>query len=154
MSTFWRDKKVLLTGHTGFKGSWLALWLQRAGARLVGYSLPPPSDPSLFEVARVADGMTSIEGDLRDLDRVRWVIDKYRPEVVLHLAAQAIVRASYDDPVETYSSNVMGTVHLLEAIRLEPSARSVVVVTSDKSYDNLELERGYREDDALGGRDP
>ncbi|MCP3959934.1 MAG: CDP-glucose 4,6-dehydratase [bacterium] len=154
MSSFWRDKKVLLTGHTGFKGSWLALWLQRAGARLVGYALPPPTEPSLFEIAAVADGMTSIEGDLRDLDHLRVVIDRHRPEVVLHLAAQAIVRASYEDPIETYSSNVMGTVNLLEAIRLEPSARSVVVVTSDKSYDNLELERGYREDDALGGRDP
>ena len=154
MASFWQDKKVLVTGHTGFKGSWLSLWLQQEGARLVGYALPPPTTPSLFELARVGEGMTSIDGKLQHLGHLRSVIAEHRPEVVLHLAAQAIVRASYVDPVETYSSNVMGTVHLLEAVRLEPGARVVVVVTSDKCYDNLELERGYREGDALGGRDP
>lgn len=154
MSSFWRGKKVLVTGHTGFKGSWTSLWLQQAGAEVVGYALAPPTDPSLFEVARVGDGMTSIEADLRDLDRVRAVVAEHRPEIVLHLAAQAIVRASYDDPVETYSTNVMGTVNLLEALRLHPGARAVVVVTSDKCYDNRDLERGYHEDDPLGGRDP
>ncbi len=154
MSSFWNGKKVLVTGHTGFKGSWLSLWLQQAGAEVVGYALAPPTEPSLFEVARVGEGMTSIEADLRDLDRLRAAVTEHRPEVVLHLAAQAIVRASYDDPIETYSSNVMGTVNLLEAVRLEPGARAVVVVTSDKCYDNLEIERGYVEGDALGGRDP
>lgn len=154
MSSFWQGKKVLVTGHTGFKGSWLSLWLQQAGAEVVGYALAPPTEPSLFEVARVADGMTSIEADVRDLARLRAIVAAHRPEIVLHLAAQAIVRASYDDPIETYSTNVMGTVNLLEAIRLEPSARAVVIVTSDKCYDNLEIDRGYVEDDALGGRDP
>lgn len=152
--SFWQGKKVLVTGHTGFKGSWLSLWLQQAGADVVGYALAPPTEPSLFEVARVARSMTSIEADIRDLDRLRATLAEHRPEVVLHLAAQAIVRASYDDPIETYSTNVMGTVNLLEAIRLEPGVRAVVVVTSDKCYDNLEIERGYVEEDALGGRDP
>ncbi|MEM7582546.1 MAG: CDP-glucose 4,6-dehydratase [Acidobacteriota bacterium] len=154
MDTFWQGKKVLLTGHTGFKGSWLALWLQQAGADVVGFALEPDTEPSLFELARVADGMTSVIGDLRDPASIREVVVEHRPEIVLHLAAQAIVRASYDDPVATYATNVMGTAHLLEAIRQHPSARAVVVVTSDKCYDNLEIERGYREDDALGGRDP
>ncbi len=154
MSSFWKGKKVLVTGHTGFKGSWLSLWLQQAGADVVGYALAPPTEPSLFEVARVARGMTSIEADVRDLGRLRATLAEHRPEVVLHLAAQAIVRASYDDPIETYSTNVMGSVNLLEAIRLEPGVRAVVVVTSDKCYDNLEIERGYVEGDALGGRDP
>ncbi len=154
MSSFWKGKRVLVTGHTGFKGSWLSLWLQQAGAKVVGYALEPPSDPSLFEVARVAEGMTSIIADVRDLERLRATFAEHRPEIVLHLAAQAIVRASYDDPIETYSTNVMGTVNLLEAIRLEPGVRAVVIVTSDKCYDNLEIDRGYVEDDALGGRDP
>ncbi len=154
MSSFWKGKRVLVTGHTGFKGSWLSLWLQQAEAEVVGYALAPPTDPSLFEVARVAEGMTSIEADLRDLDRVRAAIAAHEPEIVLHLAAQAIVRASYDDPIETYSTNVMGTAHLLEAIRLHPGARVVVVVTSDKCYDNRELARGFHEEDPLGGRDP
>ncbi len=154
MGSFWHGKNVLLTGHTGFKGSWLALWLQQAGADVVGFALAPDTEPSLFELARVSEGMTSILGDLRDPKQVQSIVAKHKPEIVLHLAAQAIVRASYDDPVETYATNVMGTVHLLEAIRQHPGARVVVVVTSDKCYDNLEIERGYREDDALGGRDP
>ncbi len=154
MSSFWQGKKVLVTGHTGFKGSWLSLWLQQAGADVVGYALAPPTEPSLFEVARIAGGMISIEADVRDLARLRAVVAEHRPEIVLHLAAQAIVRASYDDPVETYSTNVMGTVNLLEAVRREPSAQAVVIVTSDKCYDNLEIDRGYVESDALGGRDP
>lgn len=154
MSSFWKGKRVLVTGHTGFKGGWLSLWLQQAGAEVVGYALAPATDPSLFEVARVAEGMTSIEADLHDFDRVRAAVAEFRPEIVLHLAAQAIVRAGYDDPIETYSTNVMGTANLLEGLRLEPGTRAVVVVTSDKCYDNRELERGYREDDPLGGRDP
>ena len=154
VSTFWQGKKVLLTGHTGFKGSWLSLWLQQAGAELVGYSLPPPTEPSLFELAGVGEGMASIFGDIRDLRRLKAVFDQHRPAVVLHLAAQAIVRASYDDPVETYSTNVMGTVGVLEAVRASPGVRVVVAVTSDKCYDNREIERGYVEGDPLGGRDP
>ncbi|MEM7349548.1 MAG: CDP-glucose 4,6-dehydratase [Acidobacteriota bacterium] len=154
MSTFWQDKRVLLTGHTGFKGAWLALWLQKAGAQVVGYALPPATEPSLFEIARVAEGITSIFGDIRDLANLRALLAEHEPEIVLHLAAQAIVRASYDDPADTYSTNVMGTVNVLEAVRATPSVRTVVVVTSDKCYDNREIERGYREDDALGGRDP
>ncbi len=154
MHSFWKGKKVLVTGHTGFKGSWLCLWLQQVGAEVVGYALEPPTLPSLFEVARVGEGMTSIEADVRDLGRLRATVAEHRPDVVLHLAAQAIVRAGYDDPIETYSTNVMGTVNLLEAIRREPSARAVVIVTSDKCYDNLEIERGYVEGDVLGGRDP
>ncbi|MDH3744620.1 MAG: CDP-glucose 4,6-dehydratase [Acidobacteriota bacterium] len=154
MSSFWNGKKVLVTGHTGFKGSWLSLWLQQAGAHVTGYALEPPTEPSLFEVAGVGEGMTSIEADIRDLDRLRSAVATHHPEVVVHLAAQSIVRAGYEDPVETYTTNVSGTLNLLEAIRLEPSARAVVVVTSDKCYDNLEIERGYVEEDALGGRDP
>ena len=154
MSSFWKGKKVLVTGHTGFKGGWLSLWLQQAGAEVIGYALAPPTEPSLFEVARVSDGMTSIEADVRDLGRLRAALTEHRPEAVLHLAAQAIVRASYDDPIETYSTNVMGTVNLLEAIRRSPGVRAVVIVTSDKCYDNLEIERGYVESDVLGGRDP
>lgn len=155
MSSFWKGKKVLVTGHTGFKGSWLSLWLQKLGAKVVGYALPPPTEPSLFEVARVGEGMTSIEGDVRDLRSLEGTIAAHRPEIVIHMAAQAIVRAGYEDPVETYSTNVLGTVNLLEAIRTTPSARVVVAVTSDKCYENLEIERGYREaHDALGGRDP
>ncbi|MCP3936601.1 MAG: NAD-dependent epimerase/dehydratase family protein, partial [Actinomycetia bacterium] len=154
VSSFWKGKKVLVTGHTGFKGSWLSLWLQQAGADVVGYALAPPTDPSLFEVARVGEGMTSIEADVRDLECLRAVVAEHRPEVVLHLAAQAIVRASYDDPIETYSTNVMGTVNLLEAIRLEPAVRAGVIVTRDKCHDSPELERGHVEEAALGGRDP
>ena len=154
MESFWRGKRVLLTGHTGFKGSWLSLWLQRLGAEVIGYALPPATEPSLFEIARVGEGMTSLIGDLREPRPLAAACAEHRPEIVLHLAAQAIVRASYGDPVDTYSTNVMGTVHLLEAVRATPGVRAVVVVTSDKCYDNREIERGYREDDALGGRDP
>lgn len=150
----WRGRRVLVTGHTGFKGSWLSLWLRRAGAEVVGFALPPDTEPSLFELARVGDGMTSVLGDLRDAERVNALLRERQPEIVLHLAAQAIVRASYADPADTFATNVMGTVHLLDAVRATPSVRAVVVVTSDKCYDNLEIERGYREDDALGGRDP
>lgn len=154
MNSFWNGKKILVTGHTGFKGSWLSLWLQQVGADVAGYALAPPTEPSLFEVARVGESMTSIEADIRDLDRLRSAVAKHRPEVVLHLAAQSIVRTGYADPVETYTTNVNGTLNVLEAVRLEPGTRAVVVVTSDKCYDNLESERGYVEEDALGGRDP
>lgn len=152
--TFWKGKKVLISGHTGFKGSWLSLWLQILGANVLGYGLPPPAGPNLFERARVADGMTSIEGDIRDLNSLKAVIVGHRPEIIIHLAAQPLVRYSYSNPVETYAINVMGTVNLLEAVRQSESVRVVVSVTSDKCYENKEWSRGHREDDRLGGRDP
>lgn len=151
---FWNGKTVLLTGHTGFKGSWLALWLQSLGAKVVGYALAPPSNPSLFETAKVAEGMTSIVGDIRDLAHLRTVFAEHRPEIVIHMAAQALVRYSYANPVETYSTNVMGTVNLLEAVRSTDSVRAVVNVTSDKCYENREWVWSYRENEAMGGYDP
>lgn len=151
---FWRGKRVLLTGHTGFKGSWLSLWLQSMGARVVGYALAPPTNPSLFEVANVEAGMTSIIGDIRDLDHLRKVFAEHRPEIVIHMAAQPLVRYSYNEPVETYSTNVMGTINLLEAVRTIDSVRAVVNVTSDKCYENREWMWGYRENEAMGGFDP
>lgn len=151
---FWRGRRVLLTGHTGFKGSWLALWLSHLGARVAGYALAPPTRPSLFEVAGVAGGMASETGDVRDLEHLAAFVAAQRPEVVFHLAAQPLVRYGYREPVETYATNVMGTVHLLEAVRRTEDVRVVVNVTSDKCYENREWEWGYRETDALGGRDP
>jgi CDP-glucose 4,6-dehydratase len=152
---FWTGKRVLLTGHTGFKGSWLALWLQHLGATVVGVALAPPSTPSLFMRGRVAEGMTSIHGDVRHLDVLEDIMDTHRPEVVFHLAAQSLVRPSYRDPVTTYATNVMGTVHVLEAMRRTGTARVGVMVTSDKCYANREsMLWGYREDDPMGGHDP
>jgi CDP-glucose 4,6-dehydratase len=151
---FWQDKRVLLTGHTGFKGSWLSLWLQSMGAHVVGYALAPPTNPSLFDVAEVSKGMTSIIGDIRDLAHLRKVFAEHKPEIVIHMAAQALVRYSYIEPVETYSTNVMGTVNLLEAVRSAGSVKAVMNVTSDKCYENREWEWGYRENEAMGGYDP
>ena len=151
---FWKGKRVLLTGHTGFKGSWLSLWLQSMGAQVVGYALAPPTNPSLFEVAEVGKGMTSIIGDIRDLEHLRKVFAEHQPEIVIHMAAQALVRYSYVEPVETYSTNVMGTVNLLEAVRSTDSVKAVVNVTSDKCYENREWVWGYRENEAMGGYDP
>lgn len=151
---FWRGKRVFLTGHTGFKGSWLSLWLQSLGAELTGYALKPPTNPSLFEEARVAQGMISLEGDIRDLESFSRAMQAARPEVVIHMAAQPLVRHSYVAPVETYSINVMGTVHLLEAVRHCPSVRSVVNVTTDKCYENQEWVWSYRENEPMGGYDP
>ena len=152
--SFWQGKRVLLTGHTGFKGSWLSLWLQSMGAQVVGYALAPPTNPSLFEVAEVGNGMTSIIGDIRDLERLRKVFVEHRPEIVIHMAAQPLVRYTYVEPVETYSTNVMGTVNLLEAVRSTDSVKAVVNVTSDKCYENREWVWGYRENEAMGGYDP
>ena len=151
---FWNGKRVFMTGHTGFKGSWLSIWLQRLGAQVVGYALPPPTQPNHFELANVASGMSSIVGDVRDFESLKRAVAEQRPEIVLHLAAQSVVRASYDDPRETYETNVMGTVNLLEAVRLVPGVRSVVNVTTDKCYENREWLWGYREDEPMGGHDP
>ncbi|MHC4644437.1 MAG: CDP-glucose 4,6-dehydratase [Planctomycetota bacterium] len=151
---FWKDKKVLVTGHTGFKGSWLSLWLQKMGADVLGYALRPPTQPSLFEVAHVADGMTSIIKDIRDIEGLQAVIAEHHPEIVIHMAAQALVRYSYKDPIETYSTNIMGTVNILEAVRHSESVRVLVSITSDKCYENKEWLWGYREQDPVGGRDP
>jgi len=151
---FWSGKKVFLTGHTGFKGSWLSLWLQQLGAEVTGYALQPPTNPSLFEVANIAQGMRSIIGDIRDAEALNKAMRDAAPDIVIHMAAQPLVRYSYVNPVETYSTNVMGTVHLLEAVRQTPSVRAVVNVTSDKCYDNKEWVWGYRENEAMGGFDP
>ena len=150
---FWAGKQVLLTGHTGFKGSWLALWLQRLGAKVTGVALAPDTEPSLFALA-VADGTASHLVDIRDLAALRVCFEAAQPEIVLHLAAQALVRASYADPVGTYATNVMGTVNVLEAARHTASVRAVVVVTSDKAYENREWPWAYRETEAMGGYDP
>lgn len=151
---FWKSKVVLVTGHTGFKGSWMCLWLQRLGAKVIGFSLLPPTEPSLFAVAGVSGGMTSIEGDVRDLDALNTVMQTYQPEIVFHMAAQPLVRYSYQNPVETYGTNVMGTVNVLEAVRHSNSVKSVVVITTDKCYENREWAWGYRENEPMGGRDP
>ncbi len=151
---FWNGKRVLLTGHTGFKGSWLSLWLQSMHAQVVGYSLAPPTNPSLFEVANVGQGMTSVIGDIRDLAKLRAVFAEQRPEIVIHMAAQPLVRYAYQNPVETYATNVMGTVHVLEAVRNTPGVKAVVNVTTDKCYENKEWLWGYREDEPMGGYDP
>ncbi|WP_417068876.1 CDP-glucose 4,6-dehydratase [Niveibacterium terrae] len=151
---FWQGKRVFLTGHTGFKGSWISLWLQRMGAELTGYALEPNTTPSLFEEAGVARGMKSIIGDVRDAEALYQALAESKPEIVIHMAAQPLVRYSYAHPVETYATNVMGTVHLFEAIRRTPGIRAVVNVTSDKCYENREWVWGYREDEAMGGYDP
>ncbi len=152
---FWKDRRVFLTGHTGFKGSWLALWLASMGARVHGYSLPPPTDPSLFALASVGELLAGHTiGDVRDGEKLRRAMADAGPEIVFHLAAQPLVRRSYEDPVETYSTNVMGTVSLFEAVRAVPSVRAVVNVTSDKCYENREWIWGYRENEAMGGYDP
>ncbi len=152
--SFWRGRRVLLTGHTGFKGAWMALWLQSLGAVVRGVALAPPDGPSLFVAARVAEGMEHRVADIRDLAAVSSLVNEFKPEVVIHMAAQPLVRASYREPVETFSTNVMGTVHVLEAARQAGSVRAIVNVTTDKCYENRELGAAYRESDALGGRDP
>ncbi len=151
---FWRGKRVLLTGHTGFKGSWLALWLSEMGAELAGLALVPDQPAQLFVAAGIAGRLTHQVVDLRDVAGVEKVLTDFRPEIVLHLAAQALVRKSYREPAETFAVNVTGTVNLLEACRKVDSVRAVVVVTSDKCYLNREWAWGYREDEALGGEDP
>lgn len=151
---FWRDKRVLLTGHTGFKGSWMSLWLQSLGANLRGIALNPPTDPALFEVARVAASMEHRTVDIRDFAAVKTQMDEFRPEIVIHMAAQPLVRLSYSQPIETYATNVMGTVHVLEAARHVGSVSAIVCITTDKCYENREWIWGYREDEPMGGYDP
>lgn len=151
---FYKGKKVLVTGHTGFKGSWLCRILTLAGAEVTGYGLKPPTDPSLFQIAGLEDTMNSAIGDIRNREALKRVFDQAQPEIVFHLAAQPIVRDSYKDPVYTYETNVMGTVNILECIRLTPSVTSFLNVTTDKVYENREWEYGYRECDPLDGYDP
>jgi CDP-glucose 4,6-dehydratase len=146
-------KRVLVTGHTGFKGSWLALWLRELGAEVTGLALDPDTSPSLFDVAGVASACRDLRGDIRERDVVRGAVRESRPDVVLHLAAQALVRKSYVEPVETLATNVMGTAHLLDALRAEGRPCAVVIVTSDKCYENREWVWGYREDEPMGGHD-
>ena len=152
--SFWKDRRVFLTGHTGFKGSWLSLWLDALGAKVTGYALDPPTQPNLFEQAGVADAVRSVRADIRDFPRLRSAIAECRPDVVIHMAAQSVVRRGYEDPIENYSSNVMGTVHVLDAVRQLKQPCAVVNVTSDKCYENREWVWGYRENEPMGGRDP
>lgn len=152
---FWRDRRVLLTGHTGFKGAWLALWLQSLGARVTGFSADVPTEPSLYEVAHVGEDAESIIGDVRDTDAILAAVASSAPEIVLHMAAQSLVRRSFAAPRATYETNVMGTVNLLDAVRASGDhARVFIAVTSDKCYENREWEWGYREHEAMGGHDP
>jgi CDP-glucose 4,6-dehydratase len=154
VESFWKNKKVFLTGHTGFKGSWMSLWLLKAGANLTGYSLGVPTTPSLFEEINIAKDMNSIFADVRNLDRLKKEIFSAKPEIVIHMAAQPLVRYSYHEPVETYMTNVMGTVHLLEAVRTSGAVKTVINVTSDKCYENQERSAGYTENEPMGGYDP
>jgi CDP-glucose 4,6-dehydratase len=152
---FWRERRVLLTGHTGFKGAWLSLWLQSLGARVTGFAVDVPTQPSLYELAKVGEGMESIVGDVRDPEAIAAAIAAADPEIVLHMAAQSLVRHSFLEPRETYETNVMGTVNVLDAVRLHGSGvRAIVNVTSDKCYENREWEWGYRESEPMGGFDP
>lgn len=152
--SFYRDKKVLITGHTGFKGSWMCQLLIGAGAQVTGYALEPPTNPSLFEMCRIGERMNSIIGDVRDLEHLQKVFEKVQPEIVIHMAAQPLVRESYQNPVYTYDVNVMGTVNVLECVRQSKSVKSFLNVTTDKVYRNREWEWGYRENEELNGYDP
>ncbi len=152
--TFWRDKRVLVTGHTGFKGSWLCMLLHSFGARVAGFALDPPTKPSLYELAHVDALVESQIGDIRDLDRLTDCVRAVAPDFVIHMAAQSVVLRSYEDPVETYSTNVLGTVHALEAVRRAQRPCNVINVTTDKCYENKGWVWGYRENDVLGGHDP
>lgn len=152
--SFYKNKKVLITGHTGFKGAWMCKVLLMAGAEVTGYALKPPTEPALFDICHIAEQMNSIEGDVRDLNHMKEVFKQAQPEIVIHMAAQPIVRESYKNPVYTYETNVMGTVNVLECVRLTPSVKSLVNVTTDKVYFNKEWIWGYRENEELNGYDP
>lgn len=151
---FWRGRRVFLTGHTGFKGSWLTLMLARLGARTTGFALEAPTQPNLFALAHVQGHIADLRGDIRDLHPLSRAMQAAQPEIIIHMAAQPLVRASYDDPVATYATNVMGTAHVLEAARHVAGVRAILIVTTDKCYQNREWVWGYRETDALGGHDP
>jgi len=151
---FYRGRKILVTGHTGFKGGWLTAWLKLLGAEVVGFALPPETSPNVFELAEIQRDIVSTFGDIKNLPALLAVFQRHNPEIVIHNAAQSIVRRSYREPVETYATNVMGTVHVLEAARHTPSVRSIVAVTSDKCYENEDRSHAYREEDAMGGHDP
>jgi len=153
-SSFWKNKKVLLTGHTGFKGSWLSLWLKRLNVDLIGFSNSVPTKPSLFELAGIEETITSITGDISDPSQISDVVKKYNPDIIIHMAAQSLVLKSYDYPLETFSTNTMGTVNLLDAIRKVDTPKVVLNVTSDKCYENKELGIKFKEDDPMGGLDP
>lgn len=153
-ASFWQGKRVFITGHTGFKGSWLSLWLRSMGAVVKGYALNPPTQPSLYETANIGTLIDSEIGDIRDLAQITASMTMFNPDIVLHLAAQPLVRLSYQQPVETYSTNVMGTVHVLEAARQCSNLKAIVNVTTDKCYENKEWVWGYREDEPMGGYDP
>ena len=153
-SDFFKDRSILITGHTGFKGSWLALWLHELGAVVTGLALPPTTAPSHFDLIRLPGLINHVEGDVRDYDLVRGTLDRTKPEIVFHLAAQAVVRDSYEEPKTTFDTNIGGTVNILEAMRQCSSVKAAVFVTSDKCYENKEWVWGYRENDPLGGHDP
>ena len=153
--SFWKGRNIFLTGHTGFKGSWLTLWLHQMGAKVTGYALEPPTQPSIFTEAKVETALErDIRGDIRDLDKLTQALEQTQPTIVIHMAAQPLVRDSYTDPVGTYASNVMGTVHLLEAVRHTSSVKAVLNITTDKCYENKEWIWGYRENEPMGGHDP
>jgi len=152
--SFWKGKKVFITGHTGFKGSWLSLWLQKMGAEVKGFALAPPTTPALFNEANVGENMDSQIGDIRDLEILKKSMISFSPDVLIHMAAQPLVRLSYLEPVETYTTNVIGTVNVLEAARYCPNLKAIVSVTTDKCYENKEWAWGYRENEPMGGHDP
>lgn len=151
---FWKGKKVLITGHTGFKGSWISIWLQKLGAEVMGFSMEPPTSPNLFSQAEVGSDMQTTYGDIRDFNQLKQLICSFEPEIIFHMAAQSLVRKSYLDPLETFSTNIIGTANLFEAARSVDSLRVIINVTSDKCYDNKEWIWGYRENEPLGGSDP
>ena len=154
LQTFYHGKQVLITGHTGFKGGWLAFWLHTLGAEVIGYALPPPTTPNFFEAVKLDQKIISVLGDIRDRAKLKNAFEQHQPEIVFHMAAQPLVRYSYKEPVETYETNVMGTVHVLEACRTTQSVRAIVNITSDKCYENTGKKIGYQEEDKMGGSDP
>ena len=151
---FWKNKKVLLTGHTGFKGSWLSIWLKKLDVELVGFSKDIPTKPSLFEIAKVSEGMTSITGNIEDFTAIQKVLKENKPEIVIHMAAQSLVRKSYEEPINTFATNVMGTVNLLQAVKTTGSTRVLINITSDKCYENKGTEKAFSENSPMGGYDP
>ena len=153
-SNFWKNKKVLLTGHTGFKGSWLSIWLKKLGVELVGFSKDIPTKPSLFEIAKVSEGMTSITGNIEDFTAIQKVLKENKPEIVIHMAAQSLVRKSYEEPINTFATNVMGTVNLLQAVKTTGSTLVLINITSDKCYENKGTEKAFSENSPMGGYDP